>query len=81
MKFLYCGDRIPCLSQHMHPELLEKYKMMVDNYRSEGWGIYDDTAELDRAIAVSDAYYGDPSSVVNLYKQTGKPIMIQNVYV
>ncbi len=65
----------------MHPELLEKYKMMVDNYRSEGWGIYDDTAELDRAIAVSDAYYGDPSSVVNLYKQTGKPIMIQNVYV
>ena len=37
--------------------------------------------ELDRAIALSDAYYGDPSSVVHLYKQTGKPIMIQNVCV
>ena len=33
----------------------------------------------ERAIAFSDAYYGDQSSVVELYKKTGKPIMIQNV--
>ena len=62
----------------MRPELWEEYKDIVDKYRSEGWGIYDDSAELDRAIAISDAYYGDPSSVVELYKKTKKPIMIQN---
>ena len=62
----------------MRPLLWEKYKSMVDDYRDSGWGIYDDSPELDRAIAVSDAYYGDWSSVVWLYKETGKPIMIQN---
>ena len=51
------------------------------DYKRENFGIYDDTPDLDRAIAVSDAYYGDPSSVVQLYKETGKPIMIQNVAV
>ena len=65
----------------MRPKLLEKYKSIVDEYRADGWGIYDDTPELDRAIAVSDAYYGDMSSVVQLYKETGKPIMIQNAEV
>ncbi len=63
----------------MRPFLWQKYKAMVDAYRSEGWGIYDDSADLDRAIAISDAYFGDWSSVVWLYKETGKPIMIQNV--
>ncbi len=65
----------------MRPGLWERYKKIVEEYRASGWGIYDDTPDLDRAIAVSDAYYGDPSSVVQLYKETGKPIMIQNVAV
>ena len=59
--------------------LWDEYKEIVDTYRREGWGIYDDTVELDRAIAVSDGYYGDWSSIVTLYRETGKPIMIQNV--
>ena len=62
----------------MRPDLWEKYRTIVEEYRNANWGIYDDSAELDRAIAISDAYYGDWSSVVWLYKQTGKPIMIQN---
>ena len=62
----------------MRPALWQQYKSIVGKYRTEGWGIYDDTPELDRAIAISDAYYGDWSSVVWLYKETGKPIMIQN---
>lgn len=62
----------------VRPRLWEDYKRIVDTYRAEGWGIYDDTADLDRAIEISDAYYGDWSSVVYLYKKTGKNIMIQN---
>lgn len=62
----------------MRPELWESYNAIVNDYKSGGWGIFDDSPELDRAIAVSDAYYGDWSSVVQLYKETGKPIMIQN---
>ena len=62
----------------LRPSLLMKYRTLVDEYKADGWGIYDDSAELDRAIAVSDAYYGDWSSAVWLYQQTKKPIMIQN---
>ncbi|MBD5461466.1 MAG: hypothetical protein HDR24_00165 [Lachnospiraceae bacterium] len=63
----------------MRPQLREEYNRMEEQYKMEGWGIYDDTADMNRAIAVSDAYYGDMSSLVQLYQKTGKPIMIQNV--
>ena len=53
----------------------------METYLTEGWGIYDDTADLDRAIALSDAYYGDGSSVVELCRERGVPVMIQNVEV
>ena len=62
-------------------KLLEEYKEIVDTYRTEGWGIYDDTAELDRAIALSDAYYGDKSSVVQLFQKMEMPVMIQRIEV
>ena len=62
----------------MRPELYLEFSKVVENYKQEGWGIYDDTADIERAIALSDAYYGDWSSVVTLYQATGKPVMIQN---
>ena len=65
----------------MRPQLSNEYKKIIDEYKEEGWGIYDDTADVDRAVILSNAYYGDNSSVVQLYQQTGKPVMIQNVNV
>lgn len=62
----------------MHPELLTEYVELVEKYRQDGWGIYDDTADLDRAIACTDAYYGDWSSVVHLYEKTEKPVLVRN---
>lgn len=65
--------------ESMRPQLWEKYKELVEQYRQEGFGIYDDSQELHRAIAISDAYYGDGSSLVQLFQKTGKPIMLQSV--
>ncbi|TAH69973.1 MAG: hypothetical protein EWM47_05920 [Anaerolineaceae bacterium] len=65
----------------MKPHLLSEYNDIMKNYKQQSYGIYDDTSDLYRAIALSDAYYGDYSSVAVLYKETGKPIMIQNVEV
>lgn len=65
--------------ESMRPQLWEAYEKLKKRYVEEGWGIYDDSADLDRAIALSDAYYGDASSLVQLYRKTGKPIMMQNV--
>ncbi|MBD5540886.1 MAG: hypothetical protein HDR00_06770 [Lachnospiraceae bacterium] len=63
--------------QTMKPHLLERYEKLVTAYREENWGIYDDTAELDRAVRISAAYYGDPSSVVQLFKRLNKKTVIQ----
>ena len=62
----------------MRPQLWKAYEKIVEQYRSESWGIYDDSADMDRAVVLSDAYYGDRSSVVYLYQKTGKPVMIQD---
>lgn len=62
----------------MRTDLYREYMEIVNLYREEDWGIYDETSDIDRAIVLSDAYYGDESSVVELYKVTGKPIMIQD---
>lgn len=62
----------------MRPELWEEYSRIVKEYRAAGWGIYDDSADMNRAIQISDAYYGDGSSLVQLYQKTGKPMLLQN---
>jgi hypothetical protein len=64
--------------ESMRPQLVDGYLDIVAEYKRQGWGIYDDTADLHRAIAISDAYYGDGSSLVAFYQCTGKLVMIQD---
>ena len=65
--------------ESMRPQLWLEYDRLVRKYKEEGWGIYDDSSNVNRAIILSDAYYGAGSSVVQMYQQTGKPVMLQNV--
>ena len=65
--------------ESMRPQLWQAYQEIVEQYKEEGWGIYDDTADMDRAVVLGDAYYGDGSSIVALYQMIGKPVMEQNV--
>ena len=65
--------------ESMRPELGKAYRKIVESYKRNGWGIYDDSSDMDRAVVLSDAYYGDGSSVVWIYRETGKSVMIQNV--
>jgi hypothetical protein len=60
----------------MRPQFAGIYAKIVENYRREGWGIYDDTSDLNGALAESDAYYGDYSSVIALCGVSGKPVMV-----
>ena len=65
--------------ESMRAGVKQRYVQIVQKYIDERWGIYDESADLDRAIVVSDAYYGDWSSVVQLCQEVGMPIMIQNI--
>ncbi|MDR2355260.1 MAG: hypothetical protein LBE16_03595, partial [Clostridiales Family XIII bacterium] len=61
------------------PALLGEYKKLVADYKRAGFGIYDDTADLHRAIVWTYAYYGDWSSLVIMCLVAGKPIMCLNI--
>ena len=66
--------------ESMRPDYYKEYCTLEQQYCDEGWGIYDDTADVDRAVVCSDAYYGDVcSSVVWLYHVTGKPMLFQDM--
>ena len=65
--------------ESMRPQLWEEYKEIRDRYIAEGWGIYDGSADMDRAVVISDAYYGDGSSVVELCQRNGIPVMVQDI--
>lgn len=67
--------------QAMRPELCSQYNRLVNAYRKEKWGIYDNTPDLNRAISISDAYYGDGGSLLELYRSTGKPCLKQTINV
>lgn len=62
----------------MRPQLWEQYQDLVDFYKKKEIGIYDDTADVYRAIIIADVYYGDASSLVTLCKAVNMPVMIQN---
>jgi hypothetical protein len=65
----------------MRPWLEREYADIVREYKSGGYGIYDDSEDLSRAIALSDMYYGDSSSVMKLFEAAGKLVVEQYQYV
>lgn len=63
----------------MRPNYKNVYFKKIEYFKEQEWGIFDETADPDLAMSVSDAYYGDMSSLLTVYKMTGKPILIQNI--
>lgn len=63
----------------MRTALVGEYINLVEEYKNAGYGIYDDTPDLQRAIICTDAYYGDWSSLIALYQLTGKPVLMQSI--
>lgn len=58
-----------------NPELLEDYNEIKMNFTQY---IVNEN-ELDKAINLCDAFYGDAGSEAQLCRNSGKPVMIQNV--
>lgn len=70
---------IPATLDSMRPDLAARYAQIVDDYKKADWGIFDDTTDLNRSIAICDAYYGDDSSVIQLFQGVKKPVMVEDV--
>lgn len=50
------------------------YGSLVREYQESGWGILVESGQLQEAIDLADAYYGDKCPVSVLFKLTGKPM-------
>lgn len=64
--------------QLMSPRMVRDYREMIEEYRSADWGIYDESGDVERAVAMADAYYGDEGELMKLFQETGKCIMVQD---
>lgn len=63
----------------MNPQVKQKYMDLVEGYKKENFGIYDDSSDIHRAVFVADAFYGNKSSVTEMFRALGKPVMIMNL--
>lgn len=63
-----------------YPGLWQKYRNLVQKYREDAWGIYDDSPDAQRAISLCDAGYGDGGTTLNACRVQKKPVMLQNVW-
>lgn len=59
--------------------LYKKYVELVEQYKNDGFGIYDDSGEDETILALADAYYGDTDKLVQKCRNRKIPVMIQNV--
>lgn len=64
--------------ESMMPDQVDRYRKIVETYKDNGIGIFDDGGDLNWAIAETDAYYGDGSSVSVLFQNVKKPVMYQS---
>lgn len=79
-----------CLLWRPHPlmestlvSMRKEYYPVYDNLKRqfcrEDWGIYDDTPDIEKTIALCDVYIGDAgTSVTSLFGVAGKPMFILN---
>jgi hypothetical protein len=64
----------------MIPKLLDEYCKIEQEFIDEKIGIYDTTPDITISVALADAYIGEESSsVVHLFRITGKPVFILNM--
>ncbi|MGN0666299.1 MAG: hypothetical protein ACI4KF_07205 [Huintestinicola sp.] len=62
----------------MKPHLYDEYINIKNKYINQNWGIFDDSPNLDRAVLISDGYYGDYSSVAHLCENCKIKVLYQN---
>lgn len=61
------------------PELGERYQDILNGYREAGWGICDETDNIDCAVTACDAYYGELNFAIQPVQNMGKPIMLSAI--
>lgn len=59
------------------PELWLQYEDLVQEYRDNDWGIYVDLPEIESALQICDACYGDDAGILNRCRNMKKVVMME----
>ena len=62
------------------PQLKEEYYKIIEEFKAAGFGICDESGNLNKAIDSCDMYYGDAGLLQKLFTSTGKPAFIQDYH-
>lgn len=66
----------------MRPYLLSEFNDLKEYFLENKIGVFDETPDISRTVAISDGYIGEEgSSVINLFGAAGKPIFILNNHI
>ena len=57
-------------------DLGERYQQILEQYKTAGYGICDETDNTECAVENCDAYYGDMNAIIQPFQNEEKPIMI-----
>ena len=60
----------------MRPEASERYNNFIREMRIRDYIVVDESEYIERAIAAADRLISDPSSVISMWRETGKPYKI-----
>ena len=56
--------------------LAVRYGDILEQYKSAGWGVCDESGDKLRAVDTCDAYYGAKNNLVGKFQDGGKPVMV-----
>ena len=66
-------------ADNKYQKLWKDFQEMLLQYEKEGWGILDKSGDVQRAVKLCDAYYGDRGCAAQFSLDCGVPVMLQDV--
>lgn len=76
--FIYDSNIDAYLSK-LRPQLYEEYKKIISEYQNKPWFYKDSNDDLKKIVGMCNAYYGDAGVLAHMFRNAGKPVMIENV--
>ena len=71
-------DSLTLLKEH-YPNLYMEFSNRIERFKRDELGIYLESDDITKAVAVADAYFGDRDIGLYDVRSLGKPVMIQNI--
>lgn len=66
-------------ADNKYQKLWKDFQEMILKYQKDGWGILDKSGDIQRAVKLCDAYYGDRGYAAQFCLDRGVPVMLQDV--